>query len=226
MLSVVSVYFPGPNVTPNSPRYTNCAVCDSRTMSCAPFLISLSSSGNRNDSVSRESSVHSMMSMNCFFRKSMMAMKAPVRSVAARDEKRASEAQSTSLLRTSLLRRALLGKRRRRLRELRLELLCRQRARDQRTVGEDQRRRRRHAKLRPQSVGRDDGVVAVALVVRQCARREEFVPRLRLVGRAPDRPRLACGIRMELVDREQECVDRHVVDALELLLEPGAIRAI
>src|SRR5262249_34754623 len=62
MLSVVSVCLPGPNVSPNSPRYTNCTVCDSRTMSCAPFLISLSSSGYRNDSVSRESSVHSMTS--------------------------------------------------------------------------------------------------------------------------------------------------------------------
>jgi hypothetical protein len=35
---------------------TNCAACDSRTMSCAPFLISLSSSGKRYDNVSRESS--------------------------------------------------------------------------------------------------------------------------------------------------------------------------
>src|SRR5664279_2623306 len=43
-------------------------------MSCAPFLISLSSSGKRYDSVSRESSVHSMMSMNCFLMKSRIAM--------------------------------------------------------------------------------------------------------------------------------------------------------
>src|SRR4029079_3860116 len=40
-------------------------------MSCAPRLISLSSSGNLNDSVSRESSVHSMMSMNWLRMKSV-----------------------------------------------------------------------------------------------------------------------------------------------------------
>src|SRR4029078_2141944 len=71
MFSVVSVCLPGAKVSPNSPRYTNCATCDSRTMSCAPFLIALSSSGNRNESVSRESSVHSMTSMNSPLMKSI-----------------------------------------------------------------------------------------------------------------------------------------------------------
>src|SRR5688500_8265652 len=72
MLSVVSVCLPGPNVSPNSPTYTNCTCCDSRTMSCAPFLIALSSSGNRYDSVSLESSVHSTISISSPLRKSMI----------------------------------------------------------------------------------------------------------------------------------------------------------
>src|SRR5688572_16453618 len=63
MLSVVSECLPGPNVSPNSPRYMNCTTCDSRTMSWAPFLIALSSSGKRYDNVSRVSSVHSMTSI-------------------------------------------------------------------------------------------------------------------------------------------------------------------
>src|SRR5687768_12234677 len=71
MLSVVSVCLPGPNVSPNSPRYTNCTCCDSRTISCAPFLIALSSSGNRYDNVSRESSVHSMISISSPLMKSI-----------------------------------------------------------------------------------------------------------------------------------------------------------
>ena len=74
MLSVVSVCLPGPNVSPNSPRYTNCTTCDSRTMSWAPFLIALSSSGNRYDSVSRESSVHSMTSISSPLMKSINPM--------------------------------------------------------------------------------------------------------------------------------------------------------
>ena len=40
----------------------------SRTMSCAPRLISLSSSGKRHESVSRESSCHWMISSSCVFR--------------------------------------------------------------------------------------------------------------------------------------------------------------
>ena len=38
--------------------------------------------------------------------------------------------------------------------------------------------------------------------------------------------RLARGIRVQLVDRIEESVDRHVVDALELVLEPRAERAV
>src|SRR5688572_24594241 len=52
----------------------NCTFCDSRTMSWAPFLIALSSSGNRNESVSRESSVHSMMSISSPLMKSIKPM--------------------------------------------------------------------------------------------------------------------------------------------------------
>ena len=43
-------------------------------MSCAPFLIALSSSGNRNESVSRESSVHSMTSISSPLMKSISPM--------------------------------------------------------------------------------------------------------------------------------------------------------
>src|SRR5688572_6041235 len=71
MLSVVSECLPGPKVSPNSPRYTNCTCWDSRTISCAPFLIALSSSGNRYDNVSRESSVHSMISISSPLMKSI-----------------------------------------------------------------------------------------------------------------------------------------------------------
>ena len=68
----------------------------------------------------------------------------------------------------------------------------------------------------PSSHGRGDRIVAVAVVLGQRAGVEERVPRLHLVGRAPDHPRLARGVRMQLVDRKQESVDRHVVDVLEL----------
>src|SRR5262247_1903207 len=124
MLSVVSVYLPGPNVSPNCPKYTNCATCDSRTMSCAPFLISLSSSGKRNDSVSRESSVHSMMSMNCFFRKSMIAIAYLPRGC------------GLFLLRGGELRGLQLA-----VRDLGLEALRGQRAGNHAAVGEDHRGR-------------------------------------------------------------------------------------
>src|SRR5207244_10374337 len=50
---------------------TNCATCDSRTINCAPFLISLSLSGQRKLRVSRESSVHSMISISSPLMKSM-----------------------------------------------------------------------------------------------------------------------------------------------------------
>src|SRR6185436_7186284 len=43
-------------------------------MSCAPFLIALSSSGNRHDSVSRESSVHSMISSSSPLMKSLFPL--------------------------------------------------------------------------------------------------------------------------------------------------------
>src|SRR5207253_5932963 len=43
---------------------TNCATWDSRTISCAPRLISRSLSGKRHEIVSRESSLNSMISMS------------------------------------------------------------------------------------------------------------------------------------------------------------------
>ena len=74
MFSVLSVCLPGLNRSANWPALTNCTCCDSRTMSCAPFLISLSSSGQRYDSVSRESSVHSMTSISCLVMKFIRLM--------------------------------------------------------------------------------------------------------------------------------------------------------
>src|SRR5690348_18403971 len=97
----------------------NCAICDSRTMSWAPRLISLSSSGKRYDSVSRESSVHSMMSMNCLPRKSRIAL------------------ALLSLLPGGELLFLDLGARR-----FLPDLLQRQGARDHGPVGQDRRRRR------------------------------------------------------------------------------------
>ena len=47
-----------------------------------------------------------------------------------------------------------------------------------------------------------------------------------LSARAPDLLRLARRVGMQLVDREQERVDRHVVEPLHLLLEPMAERAV
>src|SRR5689334_10496906 len=47
-------------------------------MSCAPRLISLSSSGKRYDSVSRESSVHSMISISWLLMKSINPIGAPL----------------------------------------------------------------------------------------------------------------------------------------------------
>src|SRR4029450_8225567 len=206
MLSVVSVCLPGPNVSPNSPRYTNCATCDSRTMSCAPFLISLSSSGKRYDSVSRESSVHSMMSMNCFLRKSMMAI-------------------SFCTLRALFLGPELLPFRFRVL-ELGLEPRRGQRAGHHASVGEHERRRCAHAVPGAELGGLRHGVVAIALVLGQRARFEIGVPRLQAIVRAPDHARLARGVGMQRVDRIQEGVDRYVVHTLELLLEPRAERAV
>src|SRR4029453_8954316 len=142
------------------------AACDSRTMSWAPFLISLSSSGKRNDSVSREASVHSMMSMNCFFRKSMIAIATPMY-LGSFAGKRTDRTGSSSFLRG-----VGLGNHCRRLAQHRFELDCRQRAGNHGAVGENQRRRRADLELGPEHVGRNDGIVAVALVVRQRARRE------------------------------------------------------
>jgi Zn-finger nucleic acid-binding protein len=50
-------------------------------MSCAPFLIALSSSGKRKESVSRESSVHSMISISSPLRKFIKSEPVPERRV-------------------------------------------------------------------------------------------------------------------------------------------------
>ena len=59
---MLRVCLPCQKVSANCPVMTNCATCDSRTINCAPFLMALSSSGNRHARVSRESSSHSMIS--------------------------------------------------------------------------------------------------------------------------------------------------------------------
>src|SRR5450432_2044655 len=136
-------------------------------MSCAPRLISLSSSGKRNDSVSRESSVHSMMSMNCFLMKSRMAMlSSPLLGASA-----------LLLCRRGLLRIGLL--------QFGFELRQRQRARDHRAIGKDQRRRGVDVVFLPQDGGLRDRCGAVPLVVGESAGVEPVVPRLVAVIRAP-----------------------------------------
>jgi hypothetical protein len=62
---------PGPNVSPNSPRHElhHLRLAHDELRAALDFLFS---SGNRNDSVSRESSVHSMTSMNWLRMKSVI----------------------------------------------------------------------------------------------------------------------------------------------------------
>jgi len=67
---------PGPNTSATWPSLTNTAICDSRTVSEAPFWISISAIGKRQASVPSPDSVHWMMSMNCFLMKSIRAMAA------------------------------------------------------------------------------------------------------------------------------------------------------
>ncbi len=87
-------------------------------------------------------------------------------------------------------------------------------------------RRRRDLERRAERLGARDRVAAVGGVVGDLAADEELVPRLLRIARAPDLLRLARRIRMQLVDREQEGVDRDVVHRLELVLEPVAERAV
>ncbi|MCY1369099.1 hypothetical protein D9M69_561180 [compost metagenome] len=75
---VVSLYMPGPNTSATWPSLTNTAICDSRTVSEAPFWISISAIGKRQASVPSPDSVHWMMSMNCFLMKSIRAMVVPL----------------------------------------------------------------------------------------------------------------------------------------------------
>src|SRR6266550_6332473 len=199
----------------------NCATCDSRTISWAPFLISLSSSGNRYDSVSRESSVHSMMSMNCFLMKSKIAIGSPSR------QPTESSATPERLRAFSGLGRA--GELFRfdfRVRELLFDLSDGQRAGNDRAVGKDQRGCRVDLQRFTERLRLRDGVAAVARVVGHFAGGEKVVPRLDLVRRAPDLLRFARRIRMQLIDRKQERVNRDVVQVLELILEPVAERTI
>src|SRR5205085_5160884 len=74
MVCVVSLYIPGPNTSATLPSLTNIAICDSRTVSDAPYWISMSCIGYRQASVPSPVSVHCRMSMNCFLMKSIRAM--------------------------------------------------------------------------------------------------------------------------------------------------------
>ena len=58
MVWVVSLYMPGPNTSAIWPSFTNTAICDSRTVSDAPYWISMSAIGKRQASVPLLSSVH------------------------------------------------------------------------------------------------------------------------------------------------------------------------
>src|SRR5215470_1442280 len=111
-----------------------------------------------------------MMSMNCLLMKSSMATSSS-----------AGTGRSGLLLRCSELLRLGFA-----LVDLLLEPRERNRAGDQRAVGEQQRRRRGDLELATEHRGLLDRVRAVALVVGQLARVEELVPRLHLVRGAPD----------------------------------------
>ncbi|MOA39437.1 hypothetical protein D3C78_1612190 [compost metagenome] len=65
---------PGPNTSATLPSLMKTAICDSRTVSDAPYWISSSAMGKRQAIVSPSSSVHWMMSMNCFLMKSVIAI--------------------------------------------------------------------------------------------------------------------------------------------------------
>src|SRR5262245_58341999 len=156
-------------------------------MSCAPFLISLSSSGKRNDSVSRESSVHSMMSMNCFLMKSRIAIGMPCRwwtMVGAAGDAGGGRAAARGRLRLGRGRDLLeLGFGRS---HFLLELRKLQRTRHHRAVGEDQRRRGDDLESVAELLRLRHRVAAVAGVVGPLAAGEEIVPRLHVVRCAPD----------------------------------------
>src|SRR5262245_11895173 len=77
MVCVTSLKRPGPNTSATWPSFTNAAICDSRTVSCAPYWISMSCIGYRYARVVSSSSVHWMTSMNCFLMKSISAMGPP-----------------------------------------------------------------------------------------------------------------------------------------------------
>src|SRR5262245_25562361 len=70
MFSVLMVCRPGPKRSAGLPWCTNSAACVSRTVSWAPCWISMSRMGKRQARTSSPSSVHWMMSMNCFLTKS------------------------------------------------------------------------------------------------------------------------------------------------------------
>jgi hypothetical protein len=110
--------------------------------------------------------------------------------------------------------------------QLGFQPFLRQRSRNDRAVDEHQRRRRVDAQLLAQRTRRDERRVAIALVIGKLVRGEEIVPCLDPVRRTPDHLGLARGIRMQLIDREQERVNRHIVYRLELGFELRAERTI
>src|SRR5262245_42803322 len=70
MFWVLIVCWPGPKRSAGLPWCTNSAAWVSRTVSWAPCWISMSRMGKRQARISSPSSVHWMMSMNCFLTKS------------------------------------------------------------------------------------------------------------------------------------------------------------
>src|SRR6185369_11891182 len=128
-------------------------------------------------------SVHSMMSMNCFLRKSMIAIACQFSGGGgaeglgdARTRERRCE-EAPLLLRRGEPRRLGLA-----LPDFRLEALCRKGPRNDRPVGEDERWRGGDLHLLPERARGGQRSVAVAVVGRQLAGREECVPRLHVVG--------------------------------------------
>ena len=72
--SVDSVYLPGAKTSAIAPSLIKTAHCASRTVSCAPILISFPSTGKRYTMVSRDRSVDSITSINCDLIKSKIPM--------------------------------------------------------------------------------------------------------------------------------------------------------
>ena len=95
-----------------------------------------------------------------------------------------------------------------------------------RAVGEDERRRRVDAQLLPERLVAASGVSQSPLLSGSLPEAKNSSQAFSRSGAHQIIFDLRAASGMQLVDREQERVDRHVVDALQLVLEPRAERAV